>query len=210
MKKICCFLIMVFTVLLIFTTEVYAANDDYMSFNEIMLSNGKLLCYFTDEEFDKYYQEISKRKFTGINYYVVNSNVSASYISSTLYNIDNTGKTDINYQFDVEVETEKKISWKVSGDLSAAASGTIKMFKGQLESKLGIDYSDVTATSKKETQKLDITVESNSRAIIYLMGNARVTNGVCAIYIVFIQTAKFGFEYFTILNQYPRIEKRAL
>ena len=146
----------------------------------------------------------------GVDVIIINKNVEATYISETLYNVHNTGKTNIEYQLDISVTKNEKITWEVSGDLNATAKGTIKLFQANIESKVGIDYKKVNETTEKITEKLDLIVEPNSRAIIYLMGRARVTNGVAGVCIAYLNTAVFGFEYFTIINQYPRLEKRSL
>ena len=64
--------------------------------------------------------------------------------------------------------------------------------------------------TEKAIEKVDLVIEPNSRAIIYLIGRARVTNGVARVSIAYINTATFAFEYFTIINQYPRLEKRTM
>ena len=108
------------------------------------------------------------------------------------------------------MDVSNKTTWSVSGNLSATGKGSIKSFKTDLAAKVGMDYSSTTTESRKETQKLKVTVEAGSRAIVYLMGSARVTNGVCACYICFVNVASCGFEFFTLVNQYPRMEKRKL
>lgn len=210
MKKMYVAVLSLFSIILCFTVEVYAKNDSYESFNEIIMVEGKLLSNFTESEFAEYYQKVRKRKFWGINVYVINQNVDATYISSTLYSVDNQGDTDINYELDIEVETANKTTWNVSGELSSTTKGTVMSFKTDLDAKVGMDYTVTSSESCKENQRMKLTVEKQSRAIVYLMGNARVTNGVCACYIFFINVATCGFEYFTIVNQYPRLEKRKL
>ena len=209
MQKILCLFSLLITIFSFSFVEAKAANDDYKTFNEIMLSEGKLLRYYTEEELQVYKDEL-KRKIVGVDVVIINKNVEATYISETLYNVHNTGKTNIEYQLDISVTKNEKVTWEVSGDLNAAAKGTIKMFQANIESKVGIDYKKVNETTEKITEKLDLIVEPNSRAIIYLMGRARVTNGVAGICIAYLNTAVFGFEYFTIINQYPRLEKRTL
>lgn len=209
MKKITSLLIIVISFMLCYFVDVRSATDDYKTFNEIIMANGKLLRYFTKKELEEYQNNL-KNSFMGVDVYIVNKNVEATYISETLYNVYNSGKTNIEYQLDISVQKSEKISWEVDGDLSAAAKGSIKMFQLNLESKVGINYKNATESSIKETEKLDLIVEPNSRAIIYLIGRARVTNGVAKVCIMFIPTATFGFEYFTIINQYPRLEKRSL
>lgn len=209
MKKINIIFIMIILGLTIPLVESNGASDDYKTFNEIILSTGKLLCYFTDEEMEEYRSKLDK-KFIGVDVYVVNKNVEATYISETLYNVYNSGGTNVEYQLDIEVTKSEKTTWEVTGDLSATAKGTIKMFQTTIESKVGVKYKNEKSTTTKEIEKLDLVIEPNSRAIIYLLGRARVTNGVARVNILYIDSATFGFEYFTILNQYPRLEKRSL
>ncbi len=209
MKKIITIMLCFITIMLCSMVECYA-EEDYGTFNEIMMSSGKLLKNFTEEELNEYMKKVKKTIFWGINVYTVNKNIETTYISSTLYNVENKGQTDVSYELDVVVEQAKTTTWNLSGSLSGTAKGTIKSFKNDLATKAGIDYKSTTKESRKETQKLKVTVEKNSRAIVYLMGSARVTNGVCACYIFFVPVASSGFEYFTLVNQYPRLEKRSL
>ena len=209
MKKIIAVMLSFITIMICGMLECYA-EEAYETYNEIIMVNGKLLRYFTEEEMKEYMKHVKKTTFWGVNVYTVNQNVEATYISSTLYNVENKGDTDVSYELDVVVDVSNKTSLSVSGSLSGTAKGSIKSFKTDLAAKVGIDYSSTTTTSRKETQKLKVTVEKGSRAIVYLIGSARVTNGVCACYICFINVASCGFEYFTLVNQYPRMEKRKL
>lgn len=210
MKKLTIVALCLISIILCGVVEVYAENNEYTSFNEVMLADGKLLSNFTEEELNEYYQAVKKRKFWGINVQVVHQNVEATYLSSTLYSVDNQGDTDVDYELDIVVETANKTTWNVSAGLSGTAKGTVESFKSDLSAKAGVDYSSTATESRTETQKMKLKVEKNSRAIVYLMGSARVTNGVCACYICFINVATCGFEYFTLVNQYPRLEKRKL
>lgn len=212
MKK--CWILLLLMIISLLTLQVkvnvYAKSDSYLTYNEIMLTSGKLLSNFTKEEYEMYYKEVNKNTFFGINVYTVNDNVDASYISQTLYSVDNRGKTDISYELDVIIETSNKTTWNIDGSIDGVGKGSIKAFKVDLAAKAGVDYTKTKEESRKETQKMKLLVEANSRAIVYLMGNAKVTNGVCAVYVCFIKIASSGFEYFTLVNQYPRMEKRAL
>lgn len=202
---------MISTIMIFFHLEVNIyAQESYLTYNEIIMSTGKLLSYYTNEEYEKYYQEVEKVKFFGINVYTVNKNIDATYISQTIYNVDNLGMTDVEYELNIVVETSNTTTWNVSGSINGEGNGTIKGFKTELALKAGVDYKNTTTSSKKETQKMKVTIEKQSRAIVYLMGNARITNGVYAIYMIFLQIDKGGFEYFSLVNQYPRLEKRSL
>ena len=209
MQKLLCLLVLLITIMSIVMLDASAANDDYKTFNEIIMADGKLIRYYTDEQLEEYKYKLKKR-LAGVDIVVINENVEASYISETLYNVHNTGKTDIKYQLDITVTKNEKITWEVSGDLNAAAKGTIKLFQVNIENKLGIDYKKTNEKTEKVTEKIDLVVEPNSRAIIYLMGRARVTNGVGKISVLYLGNTTFAFEFFTIVNQYPRLEKRSL
>lgn len=206
------FALMISLFIIVFQLELPASadSDSYDTYNEIMMSSGKLLANFTQEEYAEYYKYVQKTTFWGINVHVVNQNIPATYISATLYSVENRGQSDISYELDVVVELAHKTSWNVSGNISGSGKGNIKTFKSDLAAKAGVEYSSTTTSSRKETQKMKITVEKQSRAIVYLMGNARVTNGVCSYYMFFVNLGNDGFEYFTILNQYPRMEKRSI
>lgn len=212
MKKVWILLIISINIILLslLKVNVYAAEDTYLTYNEIMLSTGKLLSNFTKEEYEMYYKEVEKVTFWDVNVYTVHENIDATYISQTLYSVDNQGSTDISYELDVVVEMANKTTWNVDGSIDGAIKGSVKSFKVDLAAKAGVDYSSTTSSSRKETQKMKLNIEANSRAIVYLMGNAKVTNGVCAVYIFYIHMGSSGFEYFTLVNQYPRMEKRAL
>lgn len=210
MKKNCIAIFLSIFLLLFTVTVPTSASEEYESYNEIMLSTGKLLENFTDEEYKEYYKSVKKTTFWGVNVFTVNKSIPVTYISSTLYSVENRGMSDISYELDVVVETTQKTTWKVSGGVNGTGKGSISKFKTDIAAKAGIDYSSVQTSSKKETQKMKITIEKQSRAIVYLMGSAKITNGVCACYIFFVNIGSAGFEYFTLVNQYPRMEKRSI
>lgn len=210
MRKVIIVILLAICSIICTNIESYADSNSYQTFNEIMMINGKLLANFTKEEMEEYKKAVEKFTFWGINVEVINKNIEATYISSTLYSVENNGDSDVSYELDVVVETSNKTTWSVSGDISGSAKGTVNSFKTDLAAKAGIDYSNVSTSSRKETQKFKVTVEKGSRAIVYLMGSGRVTNGVCSCYMFFVHMVTCGFEYFTLVNQYPRLEKRKL
>ena len=204
------FLIVIYMFISIFPIfiNIDAATTEYNTFSEIMMPEGKLLSNFTNEELKEMYKHVEKTTGWGVNVYKENSNVDASYISNTLYSVENKGATEVKYKIEVEVETSNKVSFNASGSLNGSASGTTKGgVKGEIGAKCGVEVSNTTTKSRIEKQKLEIIVEPNSRAIIYLTGSLSVTNGVAAYYVAFIQVCKGGFEIVTLKNQYARVEK---
>lgn len=184
-----------------------AASEEYMTFSEIMMNDGKLLSNYTKEETEELLTHVRKNRFAGVNVYKENDTVDASYISNTLYSVENTGSTDVTYDIVVDVETVNKVSFSASGSLNASASGSKSGVKAEIGKKCGIEVSKTTTTSRKEKQTMKFAVEGGSRAIVYLTGNLSVTNGVAAYYICFIRVAEGGFEIVTLKNQYARVEK---
>lgn len=184
-----------------------AASEEYMSFSEIMMNDGKLLSNYTKEEMEELLSCVHKSKFAGVTVYKENDTVDASYISNTLYSVENSGSTDVTYDIVVDVETVNKVSFSASGSLNASASGSKSGVKAEIGKKCGIEVSKTTTTSRKEKQTMKLVVEGGSRAIVYLTGNLSVTNGVAAYYICFIRVAEGGFEIVTLKNQYARVEK---
>lgn len=186
----------------------YASTDDYTAFSEIMMNEGKVLANYTDEEMTKLLEKVHKRKFMGVSIYEENKNVEASYISNTLYSVENSGEENIVYDIVVDVETSNKVSFNASGSLNASASGGKSGgVKGEIGAKCGIEFTETTTTSRKEKQTMKLTVEGGSRAIVYLTGNLSITNGVAAYYVAFIRVSEGGFEIVTLKNQYARVEK---
>ena len=96
--------------------------------------------------------------------------MEATYISQTIYSVDNKGLTDITYELNVSIETSNKTTWNVGGSINAAGKGPVKNFKLDLATKANVDYSKVKQESVKETQKMKIIIEKQSRAIVSVMG----------------------------------------
>ena len=209
MEKKC--IILLFCVLLYFSISsisIDASTDDYMTFVEIIMSDGKLLANYTEQEYQDYYSRIPDRKMVGYVIYTENQNVESTYISNTLYSIENDSNASITYQIDVVVETNNKTSFKATGQLNGRVSGKKgNDIKAEVGAEVGVEYSATTTESRKETQKLDVIVEANSRCVIYLTGNLLITNGVLKHYVMWLETYRGGFEIVTLQNQYTRIEK---
>lgn len=209
MKKILCTIILFSSLLFAYYfSYVRAAAEEYTTYSEIIMSEGKLMMNFTDEEMEEMLKNIEGSIFAGVKVYQENTNVKATYISNTLYSVENKGDTDVVYDIDVEVETNNKVSFSASGSLSGSLSkGKTGGVKGEIGAKCSVDYSNVTSTSRKETQHMKLVVEGNSRAIVYLTGDLLITNGVAVRYLFWIKSSEGGFEFVTIQNQYSRIEK---
>ncbi len=182
---------------------------DYTEYQEIILSKGKMLANFTDEELQKYYKEVEKTKFFGWNTFIINKKYKANFISDTIYSFYNTGTTAVDYDLNCVYETTSKTSISCTGSISYSFKGTSenKRFKNDLDAALKMEYSNVTTDNYKQTEKMTIKIDPNTKLIIYISGSGTVLNGVGAYYIFWIRSELGGFEYFTVTDEYPRIEK---
>jgi len=184
------------------------ANNDYKTFVEIIMSSGKLLKNFTDEEYEK---ELAKT-YEGVHFYEtvineINKNVKATYISNTLFSVENKSATDVKYDVSIQVETNNTVSFSTSGSISASGGFNISKAKAEASAKASVEYSEKTTKSIKEKKEMNLIVEANSRAIIYLTGELTISNGVLSIYGFFYRVCEGGYEIVTLNSQYARLEK---
>ena len=207
MKKILIFANIILIILCFSVNKVEAASEDYNSYSEIMMASGKLLSNFTEEEYKSYYKEIEKRRFWGWNTYVVNSNVPCTYIARTVYETSNESKDPVSYEITITTETETKTSISATGSIKYELKGEVKKFKHDLDSKISLDFKYQNMESKKRTEKLKIPVEGKTRLLVTITGTGVITNGVAAYYTFWCLNQKGGFEYFTITNEFQKIEK---
>ena len=191
---------------LMISSHSASAQSNYQSFQEIDLSEGKLLERFTDEEYQVYYKKVSKRKFWGWQIYYVNRNVETKYISETVFSYYNNGSSTIKYDYSLKESDVSKLSISGTGSISYSLNGTKNSFKHGLDSALKLE-TNYTSTATMEAKKdLSIDVEPNTVANLKIVGEGKLTNGVAARYIFWIRTHQGGFEYFMITTQYPRLE----
>jgi len=186
-------------------------NTEYLTYSEIIMSKGKLLRDYTKEELNEYLAPITE----GVHFYNVfvvpiNENIKSTYITNTLFSVDNKSASSVEYSFSIQVETTNVVSFSASLATSASAGGTFKKVKAEASMKSNIEYSNKTTTSIKEKRTMDLVVEPNSRAIIYLMGEITITNGVFSIYEFFFNVLSGGYEFAILNTQYARLEKATI
>lgn len=185
-------------------------SSDYLSYSEIMLSSGKLIRYYTKEEYDDLILKTEGSYFMDVVVVIDNKAVDGSYISNTLYSVENTSKTSIDYNLEYSIETNNKVSFQTSESISASGSGTINKVKAECAAKASVDYSNVTSTSVKEKRTMKLTIEPDSRLIVYLTGEVTLTNGVVAVYYFWIRSYTGAFEFVTLKSQFSKMEKRSI
>ena len=160
----------------------------------------------TLEEYNKYYKNVDKRKFWGWRTHVVNKNIKAKFISETVFSYYNNGKTPITYKYELSKSVVNKYSISASGSIKYNINGEIKKFKNNLDAEVKINVTDETVTTTKEQNDLQIIIDPFTVANLKIVGEAKITNGVAAYYVLWIRTERGGFEYFVVTTQYPRLE----
>ena len=203
MKKI--LLVSIFLFLLSITKNV-VASENYDTFQEIEISSGKMLEDYTEKEYQTYYKNVDKRKFWGWRTYTVNKNIKAKFISETVFSYYNNGQTPITYKYELNKTIVNKFSISATGNLKYSMNGSTAKFKYDLDSEIKVNVTNETTSTTKEENSLSIVIDPKTVANLKIVGEARVTNGVAAYYILWIRTQKGGFEYFVVTTQYPRLE----
>ena len=184
--------------------------DDYHTYVEIVMTTGKLMKNFTREEVEEYYKKAEGLYLFKIYVQPIYQNIDATYISNTLFSVDNRSKSDVDYEVDIAIETNNKISFSMDGSLQASGGGTIKKIKAEASTKTNVGFNASTSKSIKEKKSTKIKVEANSRAIIYLIGDMSITNGIVVVYRMFYKAYTGGYEFVTLKSQYAKIEKRSI
>lgn len=186
-------------------TENY--TKDYSTFEVVNLSKGKLIRNWTSKEIEKYQENVSKRKFSGWRVTMINQEVEATFESDVLFSFSNTGTSEIEYSKTITYEKNAKTSISCSGGITYKTSGTVKKFKHNLDASVNFSYSNTSTVEQKQTDTVKMKIDPGYKAIVYMTGTARVTNGYAQRYLFWCRQGGGAFEYFTITSQYPRIKK---
>ena len=203
MKKF--LIISIFLFLLVVCKEV-KASEDYNTFQEIEISSGKMLSDFTEEEYNKYFKQVDKRKFWGWRVNTINKKIKAKFISETVFSYYNNGLTPITYKYELSKSVVDKYSISATGTIKYNLEGKTTKFKHNLDTEVKINVSNEVVNTTKEENNLEIIIDPMTVANLRILGEAYVTNGVAAYYIFWLRIQRGGFEYFVVTTQYPRLE----
>lgn len=185
-------------------------TSDYTKFSSMQLSKGKLLVNYTSSDVKEHMKTCNKRKFAGWRISYMNKHVRCNFTSKMLLCIYNDGTSPITYKF-TETETKMyKTSISANGSLGGSAKGDVKKFKGGLDAKLGIDGSYTKTIDVKTTESLEVVVDPGTKASIYLKGSGYLTTGCAVYYDFWIRKLVGCFEFFEIIDCYPKIVKETI
>ena len=205
MKKIVTFILL--SMMIYLGTPNVKADSNYKAFEDITINTGKLLEDFSDADYNTYYKEVNKRKFSGWRTYTVNQNIEATYITDTKFSYYNDGYTAIKYHYKLEQETTSKLSLSATGTISIKTTSTKAVFKNNLEGSLKLSADYQVSSTEKETCEIDFEVDPGTQVDLYIYGEGKITNGVAARYFFWGRMQKGGYELFVVTTQYQRLEK---
>ena len=209
MKKIIFFLFTVnFIIIPLFFVDVYAEEDsDYLAYIEVVMSTGKLIRNYTRDELNDLKEKSQMLTFFGYALAKDNVGTKASYISSIVVSFENSGPSTIEISKEIQVETNQKISFSSGGQVSGGIGGNIKKVKAELAAKADIKYSEERSQSVKEKKTMKISIEPNTKMILYLTGDMLVYNGCFTYYAFFIKQYSAAYEFVILNTQYERLEQ---
>lgn len=188
--------------------EGEADYSNYETFSYMQFSKGKLLRNYSDEELSPHIKSTYKRRFRGWRIAYINYHVRCNFVSKTILSIVNTGSSAIEYEVEKTETTMNKVSVNVNGSLKGGAKGT--KIKGNLDASLGISKEREESVSCKTSESLKITVDPNTKVTVSLKGSGYLTNGYALYYDFWLKSYRGCFEYFELVDVYPKILKESI
>ncbi len=183
------------------------AEENYESYVDLIMSSGKLIRDFTEEEYYEAVRGSETNVLFGFEVNPINSGVKASYISNTIVSFNNSGETEIKISRDIDIETNNVVTFSSTISGEASVSGGNKLLKEQIAIKASVSYSEKSEESVKMRTKMDVVVEPNSSMIIYLTGSLTVFNGGYSYYFSGRLLEQGLYEYVILNSQYSKLEK---
>lgn len=210
MKKI--FIIAVFIALFTSFATLSVKAEEYQNYQEIIFDDddASLLKDFSDDQYDSYLKQITKKKFIGWRIEVVTEDAEVEFVSETKLKIYNNGFSTIRHNITLETEEETKFQLSASGGIKVSVDGDIKKFKGSVDAdiKASVSYSSVKTSTEK--YEFEIIVDPQTYVKIITRGKGIVNNGVGKYYLFWINTKDGGWETFTLTTEYYEILKERI
>lgn len=186
-----------------------AQANDYSTFQDIEFEHkgAKLLENYANSDYKKYYNKLGKKRFWGWRTYIVYEDEECHFVRETLYVIINDGDTAIDDTISFERGETVKRHYSATGSLEVGANGTLKGFKLGLEQEIGTEQTKTVTQSFEEKYTVKIKVDPQTKLIISISGEGKVSNGVGKYYRFYKNVKKGGWEIFTVTTEYYCIEK---
>ncbi|MDL2292642.1 hypothetical protein LJC17_03545 [Acholeplasma sp. OttesenSCG-928-E16] len=209
MKKLTIVFFLVFMFLLVPASTI-SANADYLSYEKLVMSSGKIISEWTKDEMNDHLTKVNKRRFSGWRIFEVNKNVRVTYDTETLFSYYNDGYTPIDYTYTHKASTSAKVSISASGSIGLNITQTKKEFKNGLTSSVKLDVSATINREVEEKYEIKLKVDPGTQVDLYIHGEGRITNGVACRYVFWIKMQNGAYEIFTVTTQYYRLEKKKI
>lgn len=209
MRKIVVCLMLVF--LSSFFMKESSANE-YLTYQDIEFEQhgAKLLESYSNGEYIRYYDKLSKKKFWGWRTYIRYENEKVTFLKDTLFVITNEGESPITETFSIKTEENVKKQYSVTGTLGLDVSASDKGFKLGLEENLKFS---ITTTVYKEVQEdfeIKVLVDPMTRLTVEVRGEGKVSNGIAKYYRFFKNVKKGGWEIFVVTTEYYSLNKELI
>jgi len=205
----------VVVLMLVFITSFLgkeACASEYLTYQEIEFKqNGaKLLENYSDGEYEKYYEKLTKKKFWGWRTYIRYENEEVSFLKDTLFVIINEGTSPITENFSIKKEESIKKQYSVTGTLGLDVNASDKGFKLGLEEKLKFSITKTVYTEIEEDFQIKVLVDPMTKLTIEVRGEGKVSNGVAKYYRFFKNVKKGGWEIFVVTTEYYSLNKEVI
>ena len=203
-------ILLICLMLTIDNNAVYA--NEYAAYQDIEFehSGARLLENYTKSMYDKYYDKISKRKFWGWRVHTAYKTEKAYFTKETLYVIYNEGTTPIVETFRFKTIESVKKQYNVSGTLGLTGEGNVVAFQLGLEEQLEYSITATTNSSMEEDFTIKVQVDPNTKLLVEIRGEAKVSNGVAKYYRFWRSKKKGGWEVFLVTTEYYSIRKEII
>ncbi len=209
MKKLIVISLMFFLISVSFN-DVFGA--EYLAYQETTFEHKgmRFLDDYTQEMYDKYYEKVAKRKFWGWRTYTAYKTEPISFVKETLYSIYNDGSSAITETFRFEIGETVKKQYSASGSVALNGKGEKEGFKLGLEEKLSSSITATITTSYEEEIYIKVNVDPQTKLLVQIKGEGKVSNGVAAYYMFWKPIRKGGWEVFIVTTEYYSIVKEQI
>ena len=187
-------------------------GGEYLSYQSIEFKTfgGVLMRDFTDEDYTRYYDRISKRRFFGWRTTTVMDHEAVTFQKETKYVIVNEGTSSINktYYFTTRESTNYQLS--ASGNIGLTTSGNVRAFRLGLDAEIEASASYEKNIFEEEKVEIRMLVDPNTTLRVEVFGEGFVTNGVAKYYRFWVNVRTGGWEVFILTTEYFSVVKERI
>jgi hypothetical protein len=209
MRKIVIVLLLVF--ISSFLTKESNASE-YLTYQEIEFEQhgAKLLEDYSNGEYEKYYEKLTKKRFWGWRTFIRFENEEVAFLKDTLFVIVNEGESPITESFSIKKEEYVKKQYSVTGTLGLDVNATEKGFKLGLEENLKFSITKTIYSEIEEEFEIKVLVDSMTKLTVEVRGEGKVSNGIAKYYRFFKNVKKGGWEIFVVTTEYYSLNKEVI